>query len=227
MGLQVGPDWGNFHFPRFKPTSLHNNLVREDFHYPSFYRGWNLRHREVRVYPKSHSPQVAAPGFKPSQPGPSTAIHSHTQTFWPIEMVFWNVCFICSPIKLTGLTGENKIWFQITLQKDVIFALWIFATHCFADMASSPWDRSPLDTRKSAFTAARHRLRYSKKHSPGLGSELGFSTLMFRTDSKTVWRNSLGEQSPSHLGSCLLQDVRKLYGAEKMADEERIIIKAH
>ena len=38
---------------------------------PEAQRGWG-------VYPKSHSPQVAAPGFKSSQPGPSTAIHSHT-----------------------------------------------------------------------------------------------------------------------------------------------------
>ena len=69
----------NFHFHRFKPTSLHNNLVKVRTFItlilqrmkPEAQRGWG-------VYPKSHSPQVAAPGFKSSQPGPSTAIHSHT-----------------------------------------------------------------------------------------------------------------------------------------------------
>lgn len=54
---------------------------------------------------------------------------------------------------------------------------------------------------------------------------------VLHTDVPNRFKDSLeeffGGQSPGHLGSCLLQDVRKLYGAEKMVDEERIIIKAH
>ncbi|DAA15461.1 TPA: hypothetical protein BOS_22682 [Bos taurus] len=52
-------------------------------------------------------------------------------------------------------------------------------------------------------TQPKHRCQTQtqilQKHSPGLGSRLGFSALLFRTDSNTAWRNSLGGKVPAIL----------------------------
>ena len=170
-------------------------------------------------YPKSHSPQGAAPGFKSSRPGPSSAVHS-TQPSWPFNQLFWNVCCTCSPIKPTGLAEEHKIQFQITLQRCNVYQ-WIFATLLVLQtLYPVPGTRSPLDGRNSAKTL----LPDSDSDAPETLTRAGVRAGVLHTAVPNRFKDSLEEffrgQSPSHLGSYLLKDVRKLCGAEKMNDEE-------
>lgn len=89
--------------------------------------------------------------------------------------------------------------FQISGQRCGILAC-ISVTLLFANVLSSP-----LDTEASGWPGTQSKPLCQgtgsgpQKRLPGLGSALGLPSLLFRTDSKTAQRNSVGGQGPAVL----------------------------
>lgn len=147
----------------------------------------------------------------------------------PLSQSFWNACCTGSPFNPLSWVRSAGCDSKSLYHRCNSLVYGFLPCHRFSNSSSSPLDKesswcqglspniadiAPAQTPRNTLTRA------------GVRAEALLTAVSDRF--KDSPEEFFGDQGPSHLGSCLLKEIRKLCGwGEKRKEEEQILIKAH